>query len=228
MTSDSDAADPKPSSEGSFVIRASSAGPVTNSCAGSQKAITFYRQAYRRHREAMWLEGPVPRVWYQDCDVVRRRAAEWQQRAAIERAVWVDWRRQVGVVVDRLNRGLAGTPMAGLGAVLEAEGRRYGVSPYFMAAAAGTESSFGAAACSNNRKNVWGLAACDGRWHVPYFETWSEAIGFYARFLSSRWQGHSTPYSFSGYAACDVCWGRKTSSHMGRFGVGNSTRYGEG
>ena len=207
------------------VIRTSSAGPVTERCPGAQKAIGHYRQSYAKSRSTMGLPGPVPRVWYYDCAVVKRRAAEWRDRATIEAVVLRNWSSTIGVIVRRLDAGLAGTPMAGLGAILEAEGRRYGISPYFMAAAAGTESSFGAAGCGNNPKNVWGLAACDGRWHVPYFNTWQEAIGFYARFLASRWSNHSTPYSFRGYAACDVCWGRKTSQHMGRFGVSNSTRY---
>jgi hypothetical protein len=211
------------------VVRVSSAGPVTQkveTCAGSQKAIGYYRRDYAASRSTMGLSLPVARVWYHDCDTVRRRASEWRLRAQIEQAVLSDWNSTVGQVVRRLDAGLAGTPMAGLGAILEAEGRRYGISPYFMAAAAGTESSFGAAGCSNNPTNVWGLAACDGRWHVPYFPTWESAVGFYARFLASRWRGHSSPYSFTGYAACDVCWGRKTSEHMGRFGAGTSTRYG--
>jgi hypothetical protein len=203
----------------------SSASYTPERCDDSQRAITYYRRAYRAHRAVMGLPGPVPRVWYSRCKDVRRRAAEWRERAASERTILAEWSRTIGVIVRRLDRGLAGTPMAGLGAILEAEGRRHGISPFFMAAAAGTESSFGAAPCSNNHRNVWGLAACDGRWHVPYFDSWAEAIGFYARFLASGWQGHSTPYSFVGYAACDACWGRKTSAHMGRFGVGNSTRY---
>jgi hypothetical protein len=207
------------------VIRASSIGPVHDSCADSQKAITYYRRAYREHRTTMGLAGPVPRVWYTICADVRRRAVEWRDRAATQREALAEWNSTIGTIVRRLDAGLQGTPMSGLGAILEQQGRRYGISPFFMAAAAGTESSFGAAACANNRRNVWGLAACDGRWHVPYFNTWTEAIRFYARFLASRWHGHSTPYSFTGYAACDACWGRKTSAHMGRFGVGNSTRY---
>jgi hypothetical protein len=214
-----------PAATGSFLIAASSATYTPSRCADSQKAITFFRGKYRQHRAAMGLPGPVPRVWYSRCRDVRRRAVEWRDRAANQRAVLAEWNSTVGKIVRRLNAGLAGTPMAGLGAILEAEGRRYGISPFFIAAAAGTESSFGAASCGNNPKNVWGLAACDGRWYVPYFNTWTEAIGFYARFLTSRWHGHSTPYSFTGYAACDACWGRKTSQHMGRFGVGNSTRY---
>lgn len=116
--------------------------------------------------------------------------------------------------------------MSGTGRYLERWGRIYHVSPYFMAAAAATESSLGEAACSNNRYNVWGLASCNGSWYVPAFATWNEAIRFYARFLSSRWPGHSTPYSFVGYADCSACWGAHTSSWMSRlFGVSNSTRY---
>lgn len=50
-------------------------------CVVAQKAITFYRGKYRQHRERMSLSGPVPRVWYQDCAAVRRRAGEWREKA---------------------------------------------------------------------------------------------------------------------------------------------------
>lgn len=128
----------------------------------------------------------------------------------------------------RLNRGLAGSPMRGLGWILEAEGYRYGVSPYFMAAAAATESSLGRAGCSNNPRNVWGLASCTNSWPVPYFGTWREAIRFYARFLHDRWPNATSPFHYYGYAECSDCWGRKTAYWMGRlFGVGTYTRYGQ-
>lgn len=219
-------ADDAPSEEPKPVIDIGTAAYHTEpGCVASQRAITYYRKAYSKTRTTMYLGAAVPRVWYHDCRTVRRRAVEWRERAGAAREVLRKWEVTIGAIVRRLNAGLANTPMAGLGAILEAEGRRYGVSPFFMAAAAGTESSFGAASCSGNRKNVWGLAACDGRWHVPYFDTWQEAIGFYARFLSSRWPSARTPYDYHRYAACDVCWGRKTTTHMGRFGVGNSTRY---
>lgn len=68
------------------------ARPDPPTCAGAVKGITYYRQAYRRHREAMWLPGPVPRVWYRDCDVVRRRAAEWRDRANVARIELTKWR----------------------------------------------------------------------------------------------------------------------------------------
>lgn len=76
------------------VVKASSAGPVTLKqieCVGSQRAITFYRQKYRSHREAMWEDGPVPRVWYRDCEVIRRRAVEWRDRAALAAEALVEW-----------------------------------------------------------------------------------------------------------------------------------------
>jgi flagellum-specific peptidoglycan hydrolase FlgJ len=116
--------------------------------------------------------------------------------------------------------------MAGTETALEAAGRRYGISPYFMAAAAGTESSFGAAACSNNRMNVWGLSSCGSGWYVPQWSSWSEAISFYARFLTSRWPSARTTYDYHGYAACSSCWGARTAEHMRqRFGVGPSVLY---
>jgi hypothetical protein len=95
-----------------------------------------------------------------------------------------------------------------------------------MAAVAATESSLGRAACANNRYNVWGLASCNQSWYVPSFANWKQAIRFYARFLASRWPGHSTPYSFRGYAACSECWARKVSYWMRElFGVPAETRY---
>jgi hypothetical protein len=129
-------------------------------------------------------------------------------------------------IIRTLNRGLQGTPMAGTGRELERAGRRHHVHPAFIAAIAGTESSFGHAACSNNPRNAFGLSSCGSGWRVPYFETWEEAYDFMARFLSGRWPNASSTYSYHGYAACSSCWGRKTASWMSsRFGIGNTTRY---
>jgi hypothetical protein len=70
------------------------------------------------------------------------------------------------------------------------------------------------------------LANCTGIWYVPAFRSWDEAIAFYANFLASRWPGHSSPYSFNGYAACDDCWARKVSEWMARlFGMPARTAY---
>jgi hypothetical protein len=116
--------------------------------------------------------------------------------------------------------------MAGTGAYLEKHGRRYGVSPYFMAAVAATESSLGEAACGPGGFNAWGLGNCGSAWSVPSFSSWDDAYAYYARFLANGWKGHSSPYSFRGYAACDECWARKVSEWMGRlFGVPAITKY---
>lgn len=171
-----------------------------------------------------WLQAPrkercseVP--WQRSCTIARKLI---QQHTANRNRII----KANDPIIGRLNRGLAGTPMAGLGVTLRDIGKQYNISPYFMAAVAGTESSFGHAACSNNPKNVWGLAACDGRWYVPYFNSWDEAIRFYASFLADRWPSATSPHDFHGYAACTPCWGRKTSYWMGsRFGVSSYTKY---
>ena len=116
--------------------------------------------------------------------------------------------------------------MAGTGADLERISRRHGVSPYFVIAVAATESSIGIAACSSNRYNVWGLSSCGSGWYVPQFRSWAEAYEFFMRFVNRQFHGHSTPYSFRGYAACSDCWARKVSEWMGRlFGVPARTVY---
>ena len=128
--------------------------------------------------------------------------------------------------IRRLQKGLAGTPMSGSEAALLAAGRRYGISPYFIAGIAGTESSFGAAACRNNRYNAFGLSSCGSGWHVPNFQSWGEAYLFMGKFLTDRWPSASSTYSYGGYAACSSCWGAKTAQHMSnRFGVGSSVRF---
>lgn len=148
---------------------------------------------------------------------------KWQLRVWTARLEECTTRKHV---IRTLQQGLAGTPMSGTEAALEAAGRQHRISPMFMAAVAGTESSYGAAACRNNRMNVWGLSSCGPGWYVPTWATWAQAFDFYARFLVSRWPGATTPYSFRGYAACDTCWARKVTEHMrSRFGVGPEVRY---
>lgn len=197
-------------------------------CRSARTAVPFYRTRTwdRQTARAGPLADRTPIVRGKTCRWARYAADTWQARAKAAGAALRRWERSVGRVVDRLDRGLAGTPMAGTGAILERWGRHYGVSPFFIVAVAATESSRGEAACANNRFNVWGLSSCGSGWYVPAFRSWDEAIAFYARFLSSRWSGHATPYSFTGYAACDACWGRKVSEWMGRlFNVPAVTRY---
>ena len=125
-----------------------------------------------------------------------------------------------------LNRGLQGTPMANTGYALEKAAYRKRISPYLIAAIAGTESSFGAAACRSNRYNAFGLSSCGTGWRVPNFQSWAEAYEFMAGFLTSRWPGATSPYSFRGYAACSDCWARKVAYWMrARFGVSERVAY---
>jgi hypothetical protein len=129
-------------------------------------------------------------------------------------------------VLRRLRRGLSGTPMAGSERALEAAGRRWHVHPAFIAAIAGTESSFGSAACSGAPKNAFGLASCGSGWHVPYFPTWDSAYDFMGRFLSGRWPDARTTYDYRGYAANSQAWGAKCAYWMReRFGYGPEVRY---
>lgn len=159
-------------------------------------------------------------VWQKHSPGYRRwQLLTWQAR--------LETCKRTQATIRTLQRGLAGTPMQGTEAALEAAGRRHGVSPYFIAAIAGTESSFGAAACRGNPKNAFGLASCGSSWTVPYFPTWADAYTFMAKFLTSRWSHATTAYHYHGYAACSSCWGAKTAQHMrSRFGVDSSVRYG--
>ena len=158
-------------------------------------------------------------TWSKRSFAARRKTEHWhEQRAEREQ-------RAIDRVVAHLDRVLASTPMAGSGVYLERYGRQYGISPYFMVATAATESSIGRAACGTGGFNAWGLGNCGSAWSVPSFRSWAEAIAYYAHFLT-RWEGHSTPYSFRGYAKCDECWGRKVSEWMGSlFGVPARTTY---
>jgi hypothetical protein len=184
--------------------------------------ISVYQQEARQYRRLRGLAAQPSSVppAAAGCAYVRWAHDRWRDRA------WREKRLYRQSVVNRLERGLRGTPMAGTGAVLERHGRRWGVSPFFMAAVAATESSLGAAACRNNRKNVWGLASCVNSWPVPYFHTWDDAVGFYARFLRQRWPSATSPFHYYGYAANSQAWGRRTAYWMRLlFGVGPSVRY---
>lgn len=130
-------------------------------------------------------------------------------------------------VARKLNQGLAGTPMHGLGYVLEAEGRKQGVHPAFIAAAAGLESAWGRLACRGNPYNVWGLGSCDRAWRVPHFGSWRQAIRYYARFIRQRWPRAYKPYDLYGYCECGaVSWGSRVAWNMRRLGFPVTVRYG--
>lgn len=202
---------------------------VSESCPGHVAGLIFYRSRFVQHMLQMGtvkVDFTRPR----NCARAVYLAHRWQARAYKARVALAHWRveqhqRSVEQVVQRLDRGLQGSPMAGTGVYLEKYGRLYHVSPYFMAAVAATESSLGAAGCGSGGYNAWGLGNCGSAWSVPSFGSWNEAIAYYAKFLT-RWSGHTSPYSFSGYAACDACWARKVSSYMSSlFGVPARTAY---
>jgi hypothetical protein len=120
-------------------------------------------------------------------------------------------------VVKTLQRGLSRFPLGRHVSALESAGKKYNVNPYFMAAAAGVESTFGRQPCGENPRNIWGLGACNSVWSVPYFETWREAFNYYAHFLKRTWPRARTAYEFYGYSACDSCWGSKAAYYMRYF-----------
>lgn len=127
----------------------------------------------------------------------------------------------------RLNANLAGTPLAGTGWIMEAEGHRHGIHPAFIAAAAGIESAWGRLPCRSNPRNVWGLGSCDRAWQVPHFTTWRYAIRYYARFIRSRWPHARTPYDLHGYCECGSrSWGSRVAWNMDRLGFPAVVRYG--
>lgn len=120
------------------------------------------------------------------------------------------------LVAQRVQHGLAHTPLRGLGFVFEAEGHRRNLSPFFLVGASGTESSLGAASCSGNPHNYWGLGSCDRAWKVPHFRSAREAIRYYADFIKHYWPHAQTVYELYGY--CPPCgargWGEKTYAWM--------------
>lgn len=115
--------------------------------------------------------------------------------------------------------------MAGTGFALVVEGKRANVNPALIAAIAGAESSYGAAACSGNPRNGFGLASCGTGWRVPYFPTWRSAYAFMGRFLTSHWPRARSPYDLVGYAACNACWSRKVAYYMHELGWPPTFRY---
>jgi hypothetical protein len=124
--------------------------------------------------------------------------------------------------VARLNRGLAGTPLAGHGAILDREGKRRNVSPFFVASIAGVESSFGAAACGGN---AWGIGSCS-----MTFASFAGGIVYTTRLLRTGYidRGLRDVWSI-GRVYCPPCgsrWGDKVAFFMrSRFRVGPSVTY---
>lgn len=223
---------PSPGRTADPVARAVSGHPLDQpphrSCSSTYKAIRYYTGRINYWRSKMGVEHMSPRAHGRPTGGAcpRYLAHVLQRKAYAARKTYLRWQRTVGRVVQRLDRVLASTPLAGTGRDLEDIARRYHVSPYFIVAVAATESSIGRAACASNSKNIWGLSSCGSGWYVPQFSSWRSAYEFFAAFVNRQWPGHSSPWSFRGYAACSDCWARKVSSWMHTlFGVAAETRY---
>ena len=82
------------------------------------------------------------------------------------------------LVVQKLKRGLRGTPLARHAFLLESEGWRWNINPFLVASIAGTESSFGAAACGGN---AWGIGNCGFS-----FSSFGDGIHYATRLLRTE------------------------------------------
>lgn len=114
-------------------------------------------------------------------------------------------------VAQALARGLRGTPVARQAWVLEDVAYHDGISPFFIAGAAGTESSVWRAPCPGDRFNGWGVASCGAAWADPGFTSYRQAFDWYARYIRRQWPSARTPYDLHNYCGCgDIAWGNKT------------------
>jgi hypothetical protein len=112
-------------------------------------------------------------------------------------------------VVQRLQKGLRGTPLAPQAFRLESEGWRWNINPFLVAAIAGTESSFGAAACGGN---AWGIGNCGFS-----FASFGDGVTYATRLLRTGYLnlGYVTLDRVGArYAACGSCWAEKTGWFM--------------
>lgn len=119
------------------------------------------------------------------------------------------------IVASTLQRSLARTPLRGQGFVFEAEGHRWNVNPFFVAAITGTESSFGAARCG---WNVFGWNSCRG----DSFTSFADAISVVTRALRenymNRWNLGTVELIGVVYCRCGSHWAANTRSFMRRLG----------
>lgn len=113
-------------------------------------------------------------------------------------------------IAHRLSVGLKGTPLERYAFVLEAEGRKYNVNPFFIAAISGVESSFGAAACGGN---AWGIGSCS-----MSFATFADGARYTTRLLRTGYLNRGLTDVWSiGRVYCPPCgngWGDKVAWFM--------------
>lgn len=119
------------------------------------------------------------------------------------------------LVAAQLQRSLAGTALHGTGFTFEAEGHRWNVNPFFVAAISGTESSFGAARCG---WNVFGWNSCNG----DSFTSFADAISTVTHSLRvdymNRWRLFSVEAIGVTYCACGSHWAEHTRIFMRQLG----------
>lgn len=145
---------------------------------------------------------------------------------------------------QRLNRGLAGTPLHGQGYLIERAGWTHGIHPALLAAITGAESTYGQHGCHGNPRNIAGLNSCRTGWWVdmngdgradvvPTFRTWGHFWSFFATFVRIRFGRASSPYELTGYCRsphggpCPT-WAPKIAGYMSDLGFPDVSRYGRG
>lgn len=162
---------------------------------------------FSRHRTCGDL-GPRAKL---TCQRARDRLAahRWLLEIASGRLDTLLTQEQRNVIVRRLEAGLSGYPLASYAADFEAAGRAYNVSPYFMAAISGTESTYGLHVSPGN---AWGIGP------GMYFPSFREGIWYLAKMLHNDYDLSNTWTVGSRY--CCSGWGSTTGSIMqSRFGA---------
>jgi hypothetical protein len=119
------------------------------------------------------------------------------------------------LIASTLSRRLAGTPLRRLGFVFEAEGHRWNVNPFLVAAITGTESSLGEAACGYN---PFGWNSC----HGDGFTSFADAVRVVTRSLRvdymNRWGLRTVEAIGAIYCECGPGWAERTRMFMRELG----------
>lgn len=112
--------------------------------------------------------------------------------------------------IGRIDRYLAGSPLAGQGRVFYLAAADAGIEPRLMPAIAMIES--GAGRVNANTNNFFGRRARRGyrSWVTP-----EEAIQNQARYVANMWGRVSSPYQMTGYATSPV-WKGNVAREMAR------------
>jgi hypothetical protein len=131
------------------------------------------------------------------------------------------WPREVA---RRIDRGLSGTPMSGLGRSLEVASRRVNVNPALLAGIAGVESSFGEANSGSYNPFGWGPGIDFASWPHAFS---SVANGIRSRYIN-LWGARNLWDLGRNYCPGCSTWPGKVASFMGRFRLGLALDYPDG